>query len=57
MSFTYINDGSAASTDTFQYVAVDAHNAQSEQTVTVAPVPQAIRATGKWKGIKSIGMV
>ena len=28
-----------------------------EQVVTVAPVPAAIRKTGKWKGIKSIGMV
>jgi len=34
-TFTYTHNGGPASTDTFQYVAVDAHNAQSDQTVTV----------------------
>jgi hypothetical protein len=34
-TFSYTHDGGTASTDTFQYVAFDEHNAQSEQTVTV----------------------
>ena len=29
----------------------------SQRTVTVAPVPAAIRETGKWKGIRSVGMI
>ena len=29
----------------------------AEQTVTVAPVPEEIKAMNKWKGIQSIGMV
>jgi VCBS repeat-containing protein len=34
-TFTYRNDGSAATFDTFAYRAVDSHNAASAQTVTV----------------------
>jgi len=34
-TFSYTHNGGAASADTFQYVAFDAHNAQSDQTVTV----------------------
>jgi len=30
---------------------------QTDQTVIVAPVPKAIKDTGKWEGIQSIGMV
>jgi len=29
----------------------------AQRTVTVAPVPEAIKASGKWKNIKTIGMV
>ena len=30
---------------------------KAERVVTVAPVPPEVKASGKWKGIKSIGMV